>query len=215
MRILVVRKDPSTGKLMRSVHEPHTTTNILCWHCCHAFDTPSIPLPTRYDERGNCFHVAGTFCSWACVKAHNRDVPHSHNSRGVDSNTISLFRKRLTGSLAPITAAPPRYMLQCFGGPLTLQQFRNASSETTSYISLPPKTIMHTQVLEERKASEARQRALEKSKITSLDTTIDLSGVAPPVETLKLRRPTKKKANIQSMLQQTLGLAITSSPPPE
>ena len=32
-------------------------TDVLCWHCCHAFDGPPLPLPIKYDDRRDVFHV--------------------------------------------------------------------------------------------------------------------------------------------------------------
>lgn len=106
------------------------TTKYHCWYCVHAFDTCPVALPTRYDDRRKIFYVVGVFCTWGCAKKYNleRDSVNKTNS----ATLLTLLRHRLLGSQKykdatsySITIAPERNRLLCFGGDLTIEQFRS------------------------------------------------------------------------------------------
>lgn len=178
-------------------------TDILCWNCCHSFSSRPIPLPTKYDEKKDTFHVMGNFCSWACVKAFSRDYGRSLSGRGLQAMTIALLRKRLTGALTPIVAAPPRVVLKAFGGYMDIDEYRRAT-ECSTWMVPPPRLITQAQVIHDRKRSE--QRASSHDKIIDLSSQIDMSSSSPPVsETLKLKRP-KPPKKTSNMLEVALGL---------
>ena len=47
-------------------------TDVLCWWCCHNFDTHPIGIPMKYDEHEDVFKVIGCFCSLNCAFAHSK-----------------------------------------------------------------------------------------------------------------------------------------------
>jgi hypothetical protein len=161
-----------------------------------------------YNERTDIFKVVGCFCSWGCLKAYSRDNTPAHTSRGIDANVIALFYKRVTGKMAKINAAPPRFMMSAFGGILPLEEFRS-KSETLAYDVMAPKMVPLCQVVAEQRAGEiGRHAALPKQDLTE---PVDLSTSKAPVnETLRLRRPKPKKQVELSLLERTLGLNLTS-----
>jgi len=183
------------------------STKILCWHCAHTFDTPPIPMPVCYNERTDIFKVRGNFCSWNCLKAYSRDNTPAHTSRGIDANIIALFYKRITGRMARIVAAPPRFMMSEFGGLLSLDEFRS-KSETLAYDVMPPKMVPLCLVVSEQRAGEIRRHAALPSQ--DLSESVDLGTSTAPIETLRLRRPKPKKQIQQSLLEKTLGLNFAS-----
>lgn len=183
------------------------STKILCWHCAHKFDTPPIPMPVWYDERTDIFKVRGNFCSWNCLKAYSRDNTPAHTSRGIDANIIALFYKRITGRMARIVAAPPRFMMSEFGGNMPLEEFRS-KSETLAYDVMPPKMVPLCLVVSEQRAGEIRRHAELPSQ--DLSESVDLGTSTAPIETLRLRRPKPKKQIQQSLLEKTLGLNFAS-----
>jgi hypothetical protein len=176
----------------------------LCWNCCHGFSTRPLPLPISYDERTDVFRVMGNFCSWACLKAYVRDAGRLVSARGSQAMAISLLRKKLTGKTHVVTAAPPRALLKAFGGYMTIEEYRGASTES-EWVVPPPRLITHAQVVHDRKVGEHNRRLLAKT--VDLSTQIDLGSRSsvPIVESLKLKRPkpVKKSSN---MLEIALGL---------
>jgi hypothetical protein len=109
----------------------------LCWHCCHSFDWPGLPMPIDYDPLRDAFKVIGNFCGIGCMKAFNgRRLSHT---REVNYTNISTFAKRCFGKRISAPSAPPRESLLAFGGTLTIEQFREKSAaigEDTSSLEL-------------------------------------------------------------------------------
>ena len=166
---------------------------LLCWHCCHDIptdNTPIIRLPISYDSRRNEFEVAGQFCSWPCMKAYNIDS--RRNACSVNQNIVTLFRKRCTGDLTPLRAAPPRELLAAFGGTMTIEDFRAASSGPLDFVPMPPKMIMREIAIAEQAASATHNASVAKIKAThDLHAKVDFAGVEVKNESLRLKRPKK------------------------
>lgn len=122
------------------------TSHYYCWYCCHPFNTVPVYLPVSRDPRTLVFHLCGNFCSWNCAKAY-QFYREGFGEKGV-SSYLSIF--------AFITSHRPRYcptplnrkhpydcpcinifkgvklpprkeMIDTFGGPLTIEQFRQES----------------------------------------------------------------------------------------
>ena len=115
-----------------------TSTDLCCWHCCHAFDGPPVPLPVSHDPATDTFIVTGTFCSFSCAKAYNSDNMKRHVST---MHLLTLLKKRATGKLGGIAPAPPRRMLSMFGGQMSIDEFR-ARGETGECCSFLPAKMM-------------------------------------------------------------------------
>ena len=100
-------------------------TDLLCWNCAHPFEGPPLGLPKSYDERTEQFVVTGIFCGPGCVVRYARE----HSPEQLVPRRLGWFglflRKAFGREYDFYPAAPPRYMLQAFGGPLTIEQFRN------------------------------------------------------------------------------------------
>lgn len=45
-------------------------SNSLCWHCCHAFESVPIYIPSQSNSRPWHLYFSGNFCSWNCAKAY-------------------------------------------------------------------------------------------------------------------------------------------------
>lgn len=117
---------------------------------------------------------------------------------------LAHLHKRATGKLSGITAAPPRALLSCFGGFMSIDEYRK-SNETSEWSTHPPKLVTFAQVVHDRKAGEHRRR--EAAKPVDLNSQIDLgpSSAAPRMESLRLKRP-KPVKKTTNMLEIALGL---------
>ena len=122
------------------------STSTLCHWCCHPFATAPIGVPVRYD--GEYFYVTGCFCSFACAAANNQNSG--------ENNTTILKRHSLLCTLASrlgcnehIRVAPPRLSLSCFGGYLSIDEFRAfAEGDRVMIVNLPPMRAMAQQIEE-------------------------------------------------------------------
>lgn len=118
-----------------------TKTKSKCWWCVHEFDSLPLGLPVYYDIRIEKYRVRGTFCSFPCMLAYSDSMEFKSKYRDICSKTrsmVSALHQRLTGinlkdNSLVLKKAPCRYMLNTFGGKLTIDEFRNAGSQGKIY----------------------------------------------------------------------------------
>jgi hypothetical protein len=123
---------------------PNKTT-IYCWWDCHPFDTQPIPLPKRYISRTKEFKVYGCFCSFNCALAYANSLKYC-----INFDLIKYMCKLWTNSqITTFKKAPPRESLQIFGGPLTIEEFRDSFVNGKNYILKTSPIISVPQVIEE------------------------------------------------------------------
>jgi hypothetical protein len=103
-------------------------TDIMCWWCCHSFDTIPIPCPIEYDEIRDRYKVNGVFCSWSCAAAHSVKEYSS-------LSLIYQMKNELCGYSENIIVSPPRYCLKNFGGWMTIKDYRSLDKTKTLLIS--------------------------------------------------------------------------------
>jgi len=98
-------------------------TDIACWWCTHNFSTLPCFLPDRYYN--STFYVFGCFCTYSCVMAYNLGMNDSRSSSRI--SLIKILYAKIFSSAENIPIAPARELLQKFGGPLSIEEFRNSS----------------------------------------------------------------------------------------
>ncbi len=154
------------GNYCRTRHSPSVEgrpysvpEGAVCWHCCHAIDDPdcSTPLPVDYDERRGVYRICGHFCSLACMTAHSKTARKMGYSRVGNGMYLFKFIKDHFGIIHPseIPMAPPREMLNAFGGNMTIEEFRQASEKYT-YTNLPQKCVMYEELVLQKRREHVR-----------------------------------------------------------
>jgi hypothetical protein len=175
---------PSFGN-REHTHWPKTVSSH-CLHCCHPFDTIPVPIPRRYDDRLNKYFVFGIFCSINCAKAYI--LEHEPAISTTRMLTFSTMCREVFGLREPVKPAPPRIMLQCFGGSLTIEQFRKSFKYVTS-ISIEPPFLQNSMLLREEKITSTNSKTTilpeTKQQRTALGKTSHVSVSAfTPASTL-------------------------------
>lgn len=110
-------------------------TDILCFHCCHKFNNKPFFIPYDYCPKLNRYKLFGNFCSPNCAKKYAQDSPILNKKIYL----ISMFYSQYINTRF-IKPAPPKMMLKCFGGPFTIEQFRENFDNNTSFITKPINT---------------------------------------------------------------------------
>lgn len=170
-------------------------TNIACWWCCHPFDTFPVCLPEKYIGKDDIFKVSGCFCSFNCVL--------SFKIRRKDSNCdlVSYLHKRLTGSFKTLTKAPPPYCLEMFGGPISIDRYRE-SFDTGDKISIlvSPMVFIPTQI-EESRSKKLMQNNIDKFNSDTLKETptINPIKVKEAAKRSKISRNLSNEGNINTL----------------
>lgn len=124
------------------------------------------------------------------MKSFNLDK-NGVNNGGIIGGNIVIMRKKLYGVCGPIKCAPNRYMLQEFGGTMTIEEFRKGSTMDTGprmneAIQVCPDLIKRIPIKVSTKLSEISNS----------------EGVNEPLR-LKRAKPLKRDAN---NLEKTLGI---------
>tara|TARA_B110000027_G_scaffold60342_2_gene64996 strand:+ start:72 stop:1037 length:966 start_codon:yes stop_codon:yes gene_type:complete len=98
--------------------------DLLCFHCCHAFETPPVPVPIAFDMRERTFTVFGNFCSLSCAKA------HIIYNQCYDTSTRLVHFTRMARDVygaETVVAAADRLTLKAFGGCVGIDEFRRSA----------------------------------------------------------------------------------------
>jgi hypothetical protein len=142
------------------------------------------------------------------MKAYNTDS--RHHACSTSQNVVTLFRKRCTGELSPLRPAPPRQLLEVFGGTMSIEDFRAASTGPINYVPIPPKMIMRETAIAEQMASATRNAAIAKAQAShDLHAKVDFADIDIKNESLRLKRP-KKTVSGKTVLTSS---AVIPKPP--
>lgn len=144
------------------------------------------------------FYTTGIFCSWSCMKGYALDK-YGINKGGIIFQNISLMRLKSVNKLGPITRAPNRYCLKCFGGTLDIDEFRKVGADNYPHLQMPDSVyimpqVVHRQSLEPQRVSTSRDIKNKMDEINNSQATS---------ETLKLKRHkplVREGNNLESML---------------
>jgi len=97
---------------------------LICWWCVHDLPQhPCIHLPIKYDDKRKIFGTVGNFCSWQCAKAYAINMGTCRI--GEIQSLLALMRLQALGKYIPLWPAPKREALACFGGKMTIEEFRS------------------------------------------------------------------------------------------
>ena len=131
---------------LSDLHKPVNakSSNICCFWDTKQFDSPPVCLPISHDKN-NTFITIGCFCSTACAAAYNLADTRYRYAIRLDRHNLLLKMHNLS-STQELKLAPPRERLKCFGGDLTISDFRNCSSYDKRVLLPPyrPYTIFST-----------------------------------------------------------------------
>ena len=123
------------------------STSIACWHCTHSFDGLPMVLPVRMRRvNDKCVYYAiGTFCSLACASAYNLYVLKNEKAFSL----LHTMAKQFFGksSKRGTKTAPPKEVLQKFGGDMAIAEFRGLEAQGVR-LEETPYIIPHEKVLQ-------------------------------------------------------------------
>ncbi len=159
------------------------STPIHCFWCCHPFECRPCALPLEY--RNNEFRVYGCFCSPECAAAYNFNDFQDTEKRWERYSLLNRLFKKRDQPNNKIKLAPPRQTLQIFGGPLSINQFRNTLEkyDKTYILNFPP--LVSINVQQEQINFDTNQF---NRKDMSLFIPVDQDRISEASENLKLKR---------------------------
>jgi hypothetical protein len=173
-------------------------TNIYCWWCCHPFTWMPCALPEYYKKEK--FYVTGCFCTFNCASSYN----FSKNDDDIWErySLLNLMYKKLYNEkFVKISLAPPREILQIFGGYMSIDEFRdNSLRNEKTFMVIKPPLISIIPKIEENIANISKN-------IKNNSQIVNENILSKTQNTLKLKR-TKPITNPNSTLQSFMDLKI-------
>jgi hypothetical protein len=161
-------------KQCNSLMEWPTSTDVACYWCMHQFDTCPVFLPISrfYKQLSNkiktIYIVQDNFCSYNCARTYNKE--HSQQMASEYESMLFLLYKEIhsvnnscTIKEIDIPFAPSRKMLSLFGGPMTIEQFRESSKYHSIDLELeyPP---IYSLIPAVKLSTEIKKKKVDSSK---------------------------------------------------
>lgn len=139
-------------------------TNICCWWCCHNFDTIPCFIPDRYIN--DKFYVFGCFCTYNCAMAYNSNMGDYRVP--LRNSLIKELHNRVFNTTDQIHLAPAKELLQKFGGPMTIEEFRNKDllCKKEHKINIPPLIPLLASVEENYRDPSQNPKNVCKKQVT-------------------------------------------------
>ena len=129
--------------LIRSYDQKYTK-NTVCFYDNYEFSGGSIGVPCKFNIENEEFTCWGNFCSLECVKAYIYD---SHDSKKeYQFSLLASMARKMYGKNTRIERAPSKFLLEKYGGPLKIQEFRSELSREKMWV-LRNLNIVRTQLV--------------------------------------------------------------------
>jgi hypothetical protein len=175
--------------------------DIACFWCCHRFDSRPVILPVR--DQGEYIQVMGNFCSPECSMAYLFDMQQDSYARWEQLSLLNrLYGQAVGGAIKP---APPRQVLKMFGGPVSIEDYRNLvrQGKLRVDIHLPPMVSLLATM--DTKPIDFYDVSLTKNVMETVK-----ERLAKAEEVLKLKRTKPLKA-WESTLDACINLKVRSN----
>jgi hypothetical protein len=105
----------------KQTHELPEQSDLACFWCCETFESRPCVIPIRVIE--SVWQVYGNFCCPQCAMAYlMSEILDTHMRWERIALLNRLYAKNVNGRLYP---APSRESLERFGGPVSIEDFRN------------------------------------------------------------------------------------------
>lgn len=128
-----------------NIHNQNIKNKSCCFWCCHSIDNLIYGMPYNYDTINDTYYILGSFCSLNCANAYNFSINSGSDKVWEVNSWIQMLGRRY-GLKNVIRPAPSRYLLEMFGGNLSIDEFRKSHiDETKTYVlNIPPMISINT-----------------------------------------------------------------------
>jgi len=118
--------------IFRNVDTWIKQSNLKCWFCHLNFNITPIFIPKLIDKNNDelSIHTKGCFCSFSCAMAyinlHNHNLCEKINEK---QKLLLLYKIFYNQIIDDIKESPPVNMLECYGGKMTIEKYREIIKE--------------------------------------------------------------------------------------
>lgn len=149
-------------------------TNYWCYWDCHSFENKPFGIPIKYNN--GKFHVYGCFCSMECAMAYNFYANENMDNVWENFNLLNMMSNVMSYKLS-LNPAISRKCLNVFGGPLTIEQFREKSINNNKFniLTYPMVSIVeHVEEINESSSYDTKMTGfipLDRSRVSKIEDT--------------------------------------------
>lgn len=174
-------------------------TDISCWWCCHKFDNYPVSLPIKFYPENKLFKCKGIYCSFSCALSHAQ-------LKKYDFSLLKMLYRQLLDlkytELVIIKKAPPKEILEMFGGPVSIEDYRkNCGNDNINLYNITtyPIVFMNQQLHlktvhgSDSKKENSSKRILNESmvndakkRLVSSETIVNMNSVLYKLNTIKV-----------------------------
>jgi hypothetical protein len=105
-------------------------SNYRCMFCHHSFKNKPFFLPYDYNQQLKRYKITGNFCSPNCVKAYALESVTFKNK----IHLVAQMYRELFSVHFNIKPSPPINLLKCYGGNLSIEDYRSLFYKNKNYI---------------------------------------------------------------------------------
>ena len=175
--------------------------DIACFWCCHTFDNKPIILPIR--DQGEYIQVQGNYCSPECAMSYLFDMHQDSYARWEQLSLLNRLYGPAVGG--PIRPAPNRQILKLFGGPVSIEDYRNLVRQGKLRVDLHLPPMVSLLATMDTKPIDFYDVSLTKNVMETVK-----ERLAKAEEVLKLKRTKPLKA-WESTLDACINLKVRSN----
>jgi hypothetical protein len=151
----IIRKEIYDISILKTYKEVvNIKTDIACWWCCHTFTNVCVSMPISLIR--DVYNTHGIFCSYSCCYSYMQNTPKYFKNRYL----LNYMFRDSTGKkgviLDHVKPAPPRETLKLFGGPLSIEDFRDNSCFVS--VNKYPVVYKQTQMEKTTKIQKTKQK---------------------------------------------------------
>lgn len=181
--------------------DPTLEHGVCCWWCTHSFTWSPYALPVCRDVHDDTYNTVGAFCSPECCAAYLFDGNNRYGDPWKQYEMLHrMVHKLVEGTRVRIKLAPPRETLKKFGGPYSVEQYRQLLNDYRADVRITVPPIKPLQTITEETPTDYTK---PKKKFVP----IDVSRVEKATNELRLKR--KKKHSEENTLETFMRLRIS------
>ena len=192
---------PRTQGTSVTCTDPTLEHGVCCWWCTHSFTWSPYALPVCRDVHDDTYQTVGAFCSPECCAAYLFDGSNRYGDPWKQYEMLHrMVHKLVEGTRVRIKLAPPRETLKKFGGPYSVEAYRQLLNDYRADVRITVPPIKPLQTVTEETPTDYTK---PKKKFVP----IDVSRVEKATNELRLKR--KKKHSEENTLETFMRLRIS------
>jgi hypothetical protein len=114
-------------------YEQEYSAQTPCFYDNHTFDGPAFGMPMKWVANLDKFECWGKFCSLECVRAYINEQEEIRKDTKL--SLLAMLGRKIYGRHIRIDPAPSRYILQLYGGPLSIEEYRENFSVNKLWVA--------------------------------------------------------------------------------